>query len=80
MSQKIIKVALIQVSVSENITANISKLASKIREAASKGAGVVVLQELHNSLYFCQVEDPENFNYDKYPDSSHRNETAGGYD
>ncbi len=61
MSQKIIKVALIQVSVSENITANISKLASKIREAASKGAGLIVLQELHNSLYFCQVEDPENF-------------------
>lgn len=61
MSKKIIKVALIQVSVSENITANITKLASKIREAASKGAGLVVLQELHNSLYFCQVEDPENF-------------------
>lgn len=61
MSKKIIKVALIQVSVSENITANITRLASKIREAASKGAGLVVLQELHNSLYFCQVEDPENF-------------------
>ncbi len=61
MSKNIIKVALIQVSVSENITANISKLASKIREAASKGAALVVLQELHNSLYFCQVEDPENF-------------------
>lgn len=61
MSQNIIKVALIQISVLENITANISKLASKIREAASKGASLVVLQELHNSLYFCQVEDPENF-------------------
>lgn len=61
MSQKIIKVALIQVTVSENITDNIAKLASKIREATSKGAGLVVLQELHNSLYFCQIEDPENF-------------------
>ena len=61
MSQKIIKAGLIQIAVSENISENVSKLTSKIREAAAKGAGLVVLQELHNSLYFCQTEDPENF-------------------
>lgn len=62
MSEKIIKAALIQVAVTENINNNIAKLTSKIREATVKGAALVVLQELHNSFYFCQVEDPLNFN------------------
>ena len=61
MSQKTIKAALVQIAVSENISDNIAKLTSKIREAAAKGAGLVVLQELHNSPYFCQTENPENF-------------------
>ena len=61
MSQKTIKAALVQIAVSENISDNIAKLTSKIREAAVKGAGLVVLQELHNTLYFCQTENPENF-------------------
>jgi N-carbamoylputrescine amidase len=61
MSQKTIKAALVQIAVSENISDNIAKLTSKIREAGTKGAGLVVLQELHNSPYFCQTEDPENF-------------------
>ena len=61
MSQKTIKAALVQIAVSENISDNIAKLTSKIREAAAKGAGLVVLQELHNTLYFCQTENPENF-------------------
>lgn len=56
-----IKVGLIQLTISENIGNNIAKLCAKVREAASKGANLVVLQELHNSLYFCQVEDPANF-------------------
>ncbi len=61
MSQKTIKAAMVQIAVSENISDNIAKLTSKIREAAAKGAGLVVLQELHNTLYFCQTENPENF-------------------
>jgi len=36
-------------------------MAEGIREAARKGAELVVLQELHNSLYFCQVESTDNF-------------------
>ena len=56
-----IKVGLIQLTIFENTGNNIAKLCAKVREAASKGAKLVVLQELHNSLYFCQVEDPANF-------------------
>ena len=45
-----------------DVQANKEKLAQKIAEAARKGAQLVVLQELHNSLYFCQVESTDNFN------------------
>ena len=40
---------------------NMSRLAEGIRDLARRGAELVVLQELHNSLYFCQVENVENF-------------------
>ena len=40
---------------------NLEKAISKIREAASNGAQIVCLQELFTSLYFCDVEDYENF-------------------
>jgi N-carbamoylputrescine amidase len=40
---------------------NLAKAISKIREAAAKGAKIVCLQELFTSLYFCDVEDYENF-------------------
>lgn len=56
------KVALIQQSKTENIEQNRADLANDIRKAANLGAELVVLQELHNSLYFCQVESTENFN------------------
>ena len=52
-----LKVGLIQQSCTSDIQANIAKLDSNIRKAAAEGAELVVLQELHNSLYFCQVED-----------------------
>ena len=41
---------------------NMLRLAEGIRELAQQGAELIVLQELHNSLYFCQVEDVNNFN------------------
>lgn len=56
------KIGIIQQACSEDITANKNKLAKGIRQAAQRGAELVVLQELHNSLYFCQVEQTENFN------------------
>ena len=40
---------------------NLEKALEKIREAAEKGAQVVCLQELFTSLYFCDMEDYENF-------------------
>ena len=40
---------------------NILRLAEGIKDLAERGAELVVLQELHNSLYFCQVEDVDNF-------------------
>ena len=41
---------------------NMVRLAEGIADLAKRGAQLVVLQELHNSLYFCQVEDVDNFN------------------
>ena len=58
-----IKVGIIQQSIGADVEANKAKLAACIREVAAKGAQLVVLQELHNSLYFCQVESTENFSY-----------------
>ena len=55
------KIALIQQSNTADIRSNISKLKKNIESAARQGAELVVLQELHNSLYFCQTENPDNF-------------------
>ncbi len=55
------KIGIIQQSNSENVELNKQKLAANIRKVAAQGAQLVVLQELHNSLYFCQVESTQNF-------------------
>ena len=55
------KVGLIQQSCVANVEANREKLARNIQDVAGKGAQLVVLQELHDSLYFCQVESVDNF-------------------
>ena len=52
-----IKVALVQQSNTEDREQNILKLEKNIRICAEKGADLIVLQELHNGLYFCQTED-----------------------
>jgi len=57
MKDKIIKVGLIQQSNQPEVEANVSKLVDNIEKLASQGAELLVLQELHNSLYFCQTED-----------------------
>ncbi|MCD7976165.1 MAG: carbon-nitrogen hydrolase [Tannerellaceae bacterium] len=51
------KVGLIQQQNSSDIAANIEKLKKNIRTCAEQGAELIVLQELHNGLYFCQTED-----------------------
>ena len=56
-----VKIGIIQQTCSADVEANKAKLASNIRKAASDGAELVVLQELHNSLYFCQTENTSLF-------------------
>ncbi|MDX1972123.1 MAG: carbon-nitrogen hydrolase [Candidatus Sumerlaeia bacterium] len=51
-----LKVGIVQQSCSANRDENVAKLMKGIREAAAQGAKLVVLQELHNGPYFCQVE------------------------
>ena len=54
------KVGIIQQSCSADVEQNKAKLADNIARVAEEGAELVVLQELHNSLYFCQVENVDN--------------------
>jgi N-carbamoylputrescine amidase len=55
------RVGLIQQANTADRRSNIGKLMAGIRACAAQGAELVVLQELHNGLYFCQVEEPANF-------------------
>ena len=55
------KIGLIQQANTADRAANIAKLSASIRDCAARGAELIVLQELHNGLYFCQTEDPANF-------------------
>lgn len=56
-----VKIGLVQSSCSNNVHDNLAKAIAGIKEAATKGANIVCLQELFTSLYFCDVEDYENF-------------------
>ncbi len=55
------KIGIIQQHNTSNTADNRERLISKIHDLAANGAQLVVLQELHDSLYFCQVEDVNNF-------------------
>ncbi len=57
-----VKVGLVQVSCVKDKEENIKKTIENIRIAVKKGANIVCLQELFASLYFCDVEDYDNFN------------------
>lgn len=61
MGKRTVKVGLVQTSCSSDLVSNMSKAISGIREAAAGGAQIVCLQELFGSLYFCDVEDHDNF-------------------
>ena len=56
-----VQVGLVQMSCTANKAENLQKAIEKVREAAAKGAQIVCLQELFTSLYFCDVEDYDNF-------------------
>lgn len=61
MNKNELKVGLIQQACSANGYDNRQRLAEHIGAAAKEGAQLVVLQELHNTPYFCQVENVDNF-------------------
>ncbi len=52
-----LKCGIIQLAKTDNVEANRQRLANEIRQLASKGAQLIVNQELHDSLYFCQTEN-----------------------
>ena len=53
------KIGIIQQSCTADVQANKEKLARNIADVSQQGAELVVLQELHNSLYFCQTENTQ---------------------
>lgn len=55
------RVAVIQQANDSDLNANAERSEAMIRDAASQGAQLVLLQELHRSLYFCQTEDTDAF-------------------
>ncbi len=58
---KNLRVALVQQTCIKEQKTNINKSIQEIHQAAKQGAKLVVLQELHTSLYFCQTENVDNF-------------------
>lgn len=58
---KELKIGILQQHNVADIKVNMARLAEGIVDLARRGAELIVLQELHNGLYFCQVEDVDNF-------------------
>jgi len=65
-----VKLGLIQMSCEEDVGENFDKAVLNIKEAAKQGAQIICTQELFKSPYFCQVEDPDNFNLAETLDES----------
>jgi N-carbamoylputrescine amidase len=59
--EKKVNIGLVQTTCTANKEENLQKAIVKIHEAAKKGAQIICLQELFTSLYFCDVEDYDNF-------------------
>ena len=58
---RILKTGIIQQHNTSDVKDNMARLEQKIEALAAQGAKLIVLQELHNSLYFCQTECVDNF-------------------
>ena len=56
-----LKVGLVQMAMGEDPVANLSRAVDGVREAAGRGAKLVVLPELFRSRYFCQTEEARFF-------------------
>ena len=61
MTTKLLPVALIQERNHGDAAANLAIIETRVAEAASAGAKLVLLQELHNGAYFCQHESVNEF-------------------
>lgn len=55
------KIGILQLAITPDVEANKQRISQEVTDLARRGAELVILQELHNSLYFCQVEDVSNF-------------------
>ena len=58
---KELKIGFLQQHNISDASVHIQRLSEGIADLATRGAQLIILQELHNSLYFCQVEDVNNF-------------------
>lgn len=58
---KELRIGFLQQHNTADIQDNMTRLAEGVADLARRGAELIVLQELHNSLYFCQVESVNNF-------------------
>lgn len=63
MENHIIKAGIVQRAFEDDVTLNRSRNQAAIESLASEGADIVILSELHDSPYFCQCEDVDNFKY-----------------
>ena len=61
MKRKVVNVGVLQVACDKDPQVNMEKTAKGIRDLAQGGAQIICLQELFRSLYFCDVEEYENF-------------------
>jgi N-carbamoylputrescine amidase len=60
-TSRLLRAGLVQHAVGEDLAATRALTEQGIRDAAGRGARLVLLQELHQSSYFCKVEDPALF-------------------
>ena len=68
--QNTVNLGLIQMSCKGTVEENVTTTFQHIRTAAKRGAQIICTQELFKSPYFCQVEDPENFDLAEMIDES----------
>ena len=61
MSPETVKLAVVQMHVTDQLEDNVSRAIAHVRDAAAQGAQVILLPELFENLYFCQVEREEYF-------------------
>jgi len=59
--ERIVQIGLVQHRCASDLQANLARAMEGIREAASRGAQIICLQELFTSVYFCQIEDHKHF-------------------